>query len=64
MAKSGDRFRTSQICPTSGTYDFDGYEDSTPRKQPTANEKSIPMKAGGPFPPIHSTNASCWWKFR
>ena len=62
MAKVGDRFKTSQVCETSGTYTFDGYEDAGARPQPTANERSIPMRAGEKFPPIRSTGASCWWR--
>ena len=64
MAKVGDRFKTSQICDTSGSYVFDGYEDGTSTPAPTPNERVIPMTAGGRFPPVHSCNKSAWWKLQ
>ena len=65
MAKVGDRFHTSQICETTGSYVFDGYyskEENTP--EPTKEERVEPMIEGNPFPPIKSQNKSAYWKLQ
>lgn len=31
---------------------------------PTNEERVIPLKAGGEFPPIRSRNQSAWWKLQ
>ena len=58
-----DRYQTGQKCPKTGTYDFDGYTDGTWSPAPTAEEKRIPMREGGTFPPINSADKACWWRF-
>ncbi len=62
MARIGDKFKTSQTCETSGTYDWDGYVDGTQTPAPTYEEKRIPLESGETFPPIRSCDKSCWWK--
>jgi YjzC-like protein len=64
MAKVGDRFQTGNKCDTSGSYIFDGYTDNTPRKQPTNEERVIPLSKGETFPPIKSTQGGAWWKLQ
>lgn len=64
MANVGDRFKTSEVCPVSGSYVFDGYTDGTNTPAPTQEERVIPMRAGGTFPPVRSTNKSAYWKLQ
>jgi hypothetical protein len=65
MAKIGDRFKTGQVCDTSGSYVFDEYVDgaaSTPA--PTQEERVIPLSKGETFPPVKSSKRACWWKLQ
>jgi hypothetical protein len=64
MSKIGDRFKTGQICDTSGIYTFDGYTDSSQGPQPTQDERLIPLRATQVFPPIRSTNRGAYWKLQ
>lgn len=58
----GTRFRTGEVCPESGRYQFDGYLDGTRSPAPTPEEREIPLSRGEKFPPIRSAGKSCWWK--
>jgi YjzC-like protein len=65
MAQVGARFYTGQKCDTTGSYVFDGYYpggETTPA--PTSEERVIPLKAGGDFPPIRSQSKSAFWKLQ
>lgn len=62
MARIGDRFKTGQVCETSGNYDFDGYVDGTWTPAPTAEERRIPLSSGETFPPVRSSEKAAWWK--
>ena len=64
MANIGDKFKTGQTCPTSGSYVFDTYTDGTTAPSPTAEERVIPLKTNETFPPIKSCNKGCWWKLQ
>lgn len=64
MSKIGDRFKTGQICDTSGVYAFDGYTDAGPGRQPSAEERVISLHAGHPFPPIRTTERGAYWKLQ
>lgn len=58
------RFKTGQICPTSGVYGFAGHVLPRVREEPTAQEREIPLAKGERFPPLRSTKAACWWVLR
>jgi len=65
MSSIGDRFKTSEKCQTSGSYVFDGYVNAPAgTKQPTQEERVIPLTRGETFPPIRSTKQSAWWKLQ
>lgn len=64
VAKIGDRFKTGQICETTGSYVFDGYVDGTFTPAPNAEERVIPLSKGETFPPIRSAKKACWWKLQ
>lgn len=61
MIRIGHRFMTGQVCSTSGTYDFDGYTDSSTHPPLVADDKHITVNAGKPFPSAAGKNA--YWKF-
>lgn len=63
MAYIGQKFKTGQICPTKGKYQFDCYTDGSTYPSPTAEEKVIPMDIGDTFPPINSANKGAWWMY-
>jgi hypothetical protein len=64
MAKIGDRFKTGQVCDTSGSYVFDGYLVGTSAPAPTQEERVIPLSKNETFPPVRSANKACWWKLQ
>lgn len=64
MAKVGDRFKTGQVCNTTGSYVFDIYVDGTSTPAPTANERVIPLSSGETFPPVRSSSKAAWWKLQ
>lgn len=55
-------YRTGQIAPQTGRYEFAGYIDGTTDKQPTAQERIIPLGKGETFPPIRSTGKAAFWR--
>ncbi|NOK12583.1 YjzC family protein [Corallococcus exercitus] len=64
MATVGQRFKTGNVCETSGSYVFDGYENGSTAPSPTAEERVIPLSKGETFPPIRSAKKSAWWKLQ
>jgi hypothetical protein len=64
MAQVGDRFKTGQTNPASGSFAFDGYIDGTTTPAPTAAERVIPLSKDETFPPIKSANKGAWWKLQ
>ena len=62
MTMIGSRFKTGQICDTSGVYAFDGYADGTWTPAPSSAESRIPLAIGNTFPLIRSASKGCWWK--
>lgn len=64
MIRIGHRFMTGQICSTTGDYEFDGYTDATPSPLLSADEKTIAVSAGKPFPPASAEAKSAYWKFQ
>ena len=64
MSKVGDRFKTGQVCDTSGSYVFDGYTDGSATPGPTQEERVIPLSKGETFPPVKSSQKACWWKLQ
>lgn len=63
MPRDG-RFKTGQICPTSGVYSFAGHVSPGLQEDPTPNERDIPLAKGERFPPLRSTRSACWWVLR
>jgi hypothetical protein len=56
-------YKTGEIVPTTGNYQFVKYINApvgTP--PPTSNEKIVPLKSGGKFPPINSTDQGAYWQ--
>lgn len=64
MARVGDRFKTGNVCDTTGSYVFDGYVDGTSHPPPTNDERVVPLRATETFPPIKSASKGCWWKLQ
>ena len=64
MANIGDKFKTGDKCPTTGSYIFDSYTDGTTTPSPTQNERVIPLRRDETFPPIRSSNKGAWWKLQ
>ncbi|MBK8265144.1 MAG: YjzC family protein [Nannocystis sp.] len=59
----GERFKTGQTSPGTGSFVFDGYLETTNwRPAPTTEERVIPLSRGETFPPIRSQSAAAWWK--
>lgn len=58
------RFKTGGVCPTSGVYGFAGHLDPLDPRQPTAEEREVPLSKGERFPPLRSTGTACWWVLR
>jgi hypothetical protein len=55
-------FKTGQFCRSTGQYVFSSYVDAPAGTvQPTSEERVIPMRAGGTFPPIRSTGQAAYW---
>ncbi len=63
MPRDG-RFKTGQVCPTSGVYGFAGHVDPGAGAVPTEEEREIPLAKGERFPPLRSTKTACWWVLR
>ena len=63
MIRIGHRFMTGQVCTTTGSYEFDGYTDTSTLPILTDDDKSITVNAGKPFPTasLHAKNA--YWRF-
>lgn len=59
---STTRYKTGQICPLPGDYQFDGYTDGTSYPSPTPEELVIPLDKGDTFPPIRSSGKACFWR--
>ncbi|AKQ63678.1 hypothetical protein A176_000590 [Myxococcus hansupus] len=59
MAK---RYKTGDICESTGRYTFDGYTDGTTSPPVTAEERIIPLSKGETFPPIKSSKKGAYWK--
>jgi len=64
MARIGDRYKTGNVCDTTGSYVFDGYIDGTTQPPPTTEERVIPLRSGETFPPIRSASKACYWKLQ
>lgn len=56
------RKKTGERCSESGVYRFDGYTDGTEVPTPRPEEREIPLSMGETFPPIRSSQKSCWWR--
>lgn len=63
MIRIGHRFMTGQICGTTGDYAFDGYTDASNSPLLSAEEKSVTLRAGEPFPKASTTEKDAYWKF-
>jgi hypothetical protein len=63
MIRIGHRFMTGQICGTTGDYEFDGYTDASTSPLLTADERTIAVNAGKPFPPASASDKRAYWKF-
>jgi hypothetical protein len=57
------RFKTGDICTTTGYYTFDGYTDGTSWPSPTSEERFIPLDKNETFPPIKSAKKGAYWAF-
>ena len=56
-------WKTGQIAPVTGIYQFVRYADpGPPYPKPTRDEQEIPLDEGDRFPPIASTGRSAWYK--
>lgn len=60
-AASVRRFRSGDICFTSGRYEFDGYLDGSSEFLPAPEEMEVPLRAGQRFPLIPSQWRACYW---
>lgn len=56
------RKKTGEKCVESGVYRFDGYLDGTTLPAPRQEEQEIPLSEREVFPPIRSSQKSCWWR--
>ncbi|MEM9019993.1 MAG: YjzC family protein [Planctomycetota bacterium] len=53
-------YKTGQICPQSGVWEFVKYTDGTTYPTPTAEEREIPLSKGETFPTVRSAGKGCW----
>lgn len=63
MIRIGHRFMTGQLCTTTGSYEFDGYTDTSTLPALTDDDKRITVGAGKHFPPVSSHVKNAYWKF-
>jgi hypothetical protein len=57
------RYRTGDVCPQAGLYEFDGYVDGCSDELPFADEFEAVVVAGQLFPLIASRRRECFWSF-
>ena len=57
-------YKTGELAPKSGNYDWVKYTDGTTRPLPTEEEQHIYLKRNSPFPPINSQNKGAYWRSR
>jgi len=55
-------YKTGEVAPHTGQYEFVRYTDGTTFPSPTAEERIIPLSKGEVFPPIRSANKACYWR--
>lgn len=55
-------YKTGELAPVKGIYQFVRYTDGTTTPSPTYDELRIPLDKGDKFPPVGSTNKACWRK--
>ena len=58
----GYRFRSGEVCPETGEYEFDGYLNGNSDGLPYFDELEIALKAGHLFPVISSRHRACYWR--
>jgi hypothetical protein len=56
----GTLYRTGQINPVSGVFDFAGYTDGTSSPTPSSYARRIPLTKGETFPPCERKAA--YWR--
>jgi hypothetical protein len=59
---SAKLYRTGEIAPHNGRYEFVQYGDGTTSPAPTVQERVIPLNRGDRFPPIKSSGKDAYWK--
>ena len=62
MAKIGDTFRTGEVNPVSGDFEFVRHIKRFPWWMPTPEENQIPLSKGERFPPHKSCAKGVIWK--
>ncbi|HVY28245.1 MAG TPA: hypothetical protein VHB79_16930 [Polyangiaceae bacterium] len=63
MIRIGHRFMTGQVCTTTGSYEFDGYTDTSSLPILTDDDKHITVNAGKPFPSASPDAKNAYWRF-
>jgi hypothetical protein len=63
MIRIGHRFMTGQLCTTTGSYQFDGYTDTSTQPLLSDDDKHVTVSAGKPFPHASADAKSAYWKF-
>ena len=54
-------YKTGDIAPHTGRYQFVRYTDGSTSPAPTPEERVIPLSRGETFPPIRSCNKGAFW---
>ncbi|MBI1824999.1 MAG: hypothetical protein HY287_18320 [Planctomycetes bacterium] len=55
------RFKSGDVCPEQGPYEFDGYLDGSSDLLPALEEMEILARMGQAFPTIRSQRRPCYW---